>query len=127
MCLVSCRRQGILTQGHESDPKCKLIISSFVTLPHLLDCLICTRNAMSIVLLLKTMGGRIRWVMFDLYWGVGRGTGSRYHLIAFVFFSCAFAFCSFMFSIPLFRYLEHDAVMSVSLFSLSLVPLATSY
>ena len=42
----SCRRQGMLTQGPAPDPKCKLIISSFLTLPHLLDCLICNRNAM---------------------------------------------------------------------------------
>ena len=34
------------------DPKCKLNISSFLTLSHLLDCLICTRNSVSIVLLL---------------------------------------------------------------------------
>ena len=39
------------------DPKCKLIISSFLTLPHLLDCLICTMGTMSIVLLLQMMGG----------------------------------------------------------------------
>ena len=34
------------------DPKCKLNISSFLTLSHLLDCLICTRNSVSTVLLL---------------------------------------------------------------------------
>ena len=62
MWLVSCRRQGILTQGPATDPKCKLIISSFLTLPHLLDCLICTRNAMPIVLLLQMMGGGGGWV-----------------------------------------------------------------
>ena len=44
MWLTSCMRQGMLTQGPVPDPKCKLIISAFVTLPHLLDCLICTRN-----------------------------------------------------------------------------------
>ena len=57
MWLVSCMRQGMLTQGPAPDPKCKLIISSFLTLPHLLDCFICTRNAMSIVLLLQITGG----------------------------------------------------------------------
>ena len=51
----------MLTQGPAPNPKCKLIISSFLTLPHLLDCLICTRNAMSIVLLLQMMGGWDRW------------------------------------------------------------------
>ena len=30
----------MLTQGPAPDPKCKLIISSFLTLPYLLDCLI---------------------------------------------------------------------------------------
>ena len=33
------------------DPKCRLIISSFPRIPHLLDCLICTRNAMSIIVI----------------------------------------------------------------------------
>ena len=46
----------MLTQGPTPDPKCKLNIS-FLTLSHLSDCLICTRDFMSIVLLLK-MGGR---------------------------------------------------------------------
>ena len=35
------------------DPKFKLIISSFLTLPNLLGCLICTRDDMFIVLLLQ--------------------------------------------------------------------------
>ena len=46
----------MLTQGLVPDPKCKLNISTFLTLPHLSDCLICTRNYMSIVLLLQMMG-----------------------------------------------------------------------
>ena len=33
-------------------PKCKLNFSSFLTLSHLSDCLICTRNSLSIILLL---------------------------------------------------------------------------
>ena len=45
----------MLTQGHAPDPKCKLNISSFLTLPHVLDCLICSRNSVSIVLLLSMM------------------------------------------------------------------------
>ena len=55
------------TQGPAPDPKCKLIISSLLTLPHLLDCLIFTRNAMSIVLLLQILGGWNRWGVVDLY------------------------------------------------------------
>ena len=47
----------MLTPVPTPDPKYKLIMSSFFTLSHLLDCLICPRNAMSIVLLLQVMGG----------------------------------------------------------------------
>ena len=57
----------MLTQAPAPDPKCKLIISSFLTIPHFLDCFICTRNTMSIVLTLQMMGGWDRCV-----WG-GRG------------------------------------------------------
>ena len=42
----------MLTQGPAPGSKCKLNISSFFTLPNLLDCVICTRNSVSIVLLL---------------------------------------------------------------------------
>ena len=51
----------MLTQGPTPDPKCKLNISSFLTLPHLLDCLISTGNSVSIVLLLLKMGEWDRW------------------------------------------------------------------
>ena len=47
----------MLTQEPIPDPKCKLNILSFLTLRHLSDCLICTRNSMSIVLLLQMVGG----------------------------------------------------------------------
>ena len=47
------------------------------------------------------------------------------------FFSCAFVFCSLMFSVPLFRWLVHDGYCACffvfSLFSLSLVPVTGSY
>ena len=56
MWLVSWRKQRMLTQGPTEDPKCKLNISSFITLPHLLDCLISSRNYVSILLLLWMMG-----------------------------------------------------------------------
>ena len=42
----------MLMQGAAPDPKCKLIISSLLTLPHLSDCITCTRNSVSIKLLL---------------------------------------------------------------------------
>ena len=77
----------MLTQGSASDLKCKLIISSFLTLPHLLDCLICFRNTMPIVLLLQMMGGWDRWGLVDLYYGLGGGTGGGIILyLFFVFF-----------------------------------------
>ena len=57
----------MLTQGPTPDPKCNLIMSSFLTLPHLLDWLVCTRNAMSIVLFLQIMGAWDRWGVVDLY------------------------------------------------------------
>ena len=61
MWLVSCRRQVMLTQGSIPDPKWKLNISSFITLPHLLDCPIPRRNSVSIVLLLWIIVGWDRW------------------------------------------------------------------
>ena len=128
MWLVSCRRQGILFQGLAPDFKCKLNISSFVTLPHLLDCLICTKNSVSIVLLLWMMGGWDRWGVVDSYQGVGGGTGGGYYLI--VFFICAFVFWSLM-SCLFFKWVEHDSCcvcfFVYYLFSLSLVPLTRSY
>ena len=57
----------MLTQGPKSDPKSKLIISPFLTLPGLLNCLIFTRNDMSTVLLLPLMGGWAKWKVVDLY------------------------------------------------------------
>ena len=62
-----------MTQGPAPNPKCKLIISPFFTLPHLLDCLIFTKYAMSIVLLLQLNGGWARlggsWFIFAFGWG----------------------------------------------------------
>ena len=78
------QEQGMLTQGPAPDPKCKFIISSFLTLPHLLDCLICTRNTMPFVLLLQMMGGWDRWGLVDLYYGLGGGTGGG--IILYLFF-----------------------------------------
>ena len=54
---------------------------------------------------------------------------SSYHVV--VAFSYAFVFCCLTFSVPLFRWLEHDGFcvcfFVFSLFSLSLVPLSWSY
>ena len=83
----------MLTQGPTPDPKCKLNISSFLTLPDLLDCLICTRNSACIVLLLRMMERWDRWRVVDSYEGVGWGTVGGYYLS---FFICGFVFCSLM-------------------------------
>ena len=56
----------MLIQGPAPGLKCNLIISSFLILTHLLDCLICTRNAMPIVLVLHMMGGWDRGGVVDL-------------------------------------------------------------
>ena len=54
-----------------------------------------------------------------------------YHLIFAFFLSCAFVFCCLTFSVPLFRWLEHDdccvCFFVFSLFSLSLLPLTRSH
>ena len=78
----------MLTRGPAPDLKCKLIISSFLTLLHLFDYLTCTGGAMSVVLLFQVMEGWDRWGVVDLYWGVGAGTGGGYHLIVFDFLLC---------------------------------------
>ena len=116
MWLVSCRRQGMLTQGPAPDPKCKLNISSFLTLPYLLDCLICTRNAMSTVLLLQLIGDGLGggWLLYIRVWVWEQGLVSSYSFFVF----SVFAFCSLTFSVLLFRWLEHDGCLSVSSFFL---------
>ena len=121
MWLVSCRRQGMLTQGPAPDPKCKLNISSFLALPHLLDCLICTRNSVSIVLLLWMMGRWHKWWVVDSYQGVGGGTGGGYYLS---FFSLL-VLLSFLLACPVsfFKWAEHDSCC-VSFFVYYLLPLS---
>ena len=56
----------MLIQGPAPDPKCKLNISSFLALRHLSDCLICTRNSVSIVFLLEMVRDGIGrgWLIF---------------------------------------------------------------
>ena len=115
----------MLTQGPPSDPKCKLIISSFLTLSDLLGCLVCTRNAMSIILLLQIMGGWERWDVVRLNKGVGWGDWG--------WVSCYSLF--FLVLVPLYfvvsgsqsLYLGDYNVMAVMSVSLSLVPLTRSY
>ena len=130
MWLVSCRRQGMLTQGLTPDPKFKLNISSFLTLPHVLDCLNCTRNSVSIILLLWMMGDGIGggWLIYIRVWVGGQGVGIISEF--FAFFICAFVFWSLM-SCLLSKWVEHDSCCVCFfvhyLFSLSQVPLTRSY
>ena len=86
---------GVLQEAGDADSrvpdtKCKFITSPFLTLPYLLDCLICTRNAMPIVLLLKLMehspgaggGGGGGWFLFGCGWG-DRGLVSSFFLFLY--------------------------------------------
>ena len=65
----------MLIQGPAQDPKCRFIIPSFLALPHLLDCLISTRNSVSIVMLLAMMGDGIggTWLIHMRVWVGGQG------------------------------------------------------
>ena len=88
---------GVLQEeGPVPDPKCKLIISSFLTLPHLLDYVICSWNVMSIVSLLG--GDRLgrTWLIYISMLERGRRWVSCY---SFCFFSSAFVFRFLMFSL----------------------------
>ena len=73
----------MLTQGLVPDAKCKLNMSSFLTLAHFLDCLYFTSNTISVALLLEMMGGMVRWLVIDLYQGVVWETGRQepYHTL----------------------------------------------
>ena len=92
---MSCRRQEMLIQGPLPDPKCKSIISLFFILSHLLDCLIWTRNAMFIVLLLQMMGDRIveLWFIYDRVWAGCRecisSESSCFFVILYIVLSCS--------------------------------------
>ena len=124
---MSSRR---LTQGPPPDCKCNLNITSFLIPPHLIDCLVSTRNSVSIVLLLWIMGGWNRLGVVFSYHGVGGATGSRYYLIVFsywlVFLSFVLMTCLFF-----FKWVEHGSCcvcfFVYYLFSLSPVPLTRSY
>ena len=65
------RRQEMLTQGSAPDPKCKLNIS-FLTLQHLLDCLIYVKDIMVIVLLLQMIEEWEAWGVIHLFYGFDR-------------------------------------------------------
>ena len=84
----------MLTQGPTPDPKCKLNISSFLTLQHPSDCLICANDIMMIVLLLEIMRGCEGW---GVVWVGG-------HMVGIIFFFCSV----FLF---IFFFLEHQSLL----------------
>ena len=99
----------MLTQGPALNSKCKLIISTCLTLPHLLDCLIYTKNSMPTVLLLQMMLGWARWgTVWLIYISVWLGVQVVGITLKFVFLSCDLVFCCLAFSVPLLRWLEDD-------------------
>ena len=51
------RGRGCWFKGLQQDPKCKLIISSFLTFPYLIHWLICTKNIVLLLQMMEEMGG----------------------------------------------------------------------
>ena len=135
MWLVSCRRQGVLTQGPTPDRKCKLNISSFPILPHLSDCLI--------PVILCPFYCYCEWcrhglgrglLIYNMVWDGGQGVGIILQFL--LFFSFFFFHLCFrpLFShvlCPFFKWLQHDSCclcfFVFYLFSLSMVPLTRIY
>ena len=71
----------MLTEEPAPDPKCKLNISSILTLPNPL-CLICAKDIMIIVLLLQMMEDVKVGRGFHLCECLGWGTGDGYHIFS---------------------------------------------
>ena len=66
----------MLTQGPPPDPKCKLNISSFLTLPHLSDCLACTRNSVGMGWVAASyQGSGGGWLLHIRVWVGGQEVG----------------------------------------------------
>ena len=106
MWLVSSRRQGMLTQGPASDPKCGLNITSFLTLPHRLHFPICAKDIMVTVLLLQVMRKWEGWKVVHLLGFVGKGGGDRGWVLCF--FYVLFCFCAV---VGVLSWLLHDSLL----------------
>ena len=113
--MESIKLVGVLQEAEDADRRActrsyfKLNISLIPTIPHLLDCLICTMSSAFIALFLQVMGWWDRWQVVDLYQVVGSGAESVYYHIVFCFFFCmdfyllfSHVFCLF------FGWLEHN-------------------
>ena len=86
-------RNDIYTWDLAPDPKCKLNISSFLTLPHPLDCLICANDIMIIVSLHMMGDGKVGgWFNYVKVW-VGGVTRGWYHSFS-IFCFCGVVNCS---------------------------------
>ena len=128
-CLAGGR--GCWLKGLNQIPSVKLNISSFFTLSHLLDCLICTRNSVSIVLLSWMIGGSHRlgggWFISGCGWGKRGWVLSH----SFCFFLLMLLYFVLSCPVSFFKWVKHDrcciCFFVYYLFSLSLVPLPRSY
>ena len=114
------RGRGCWLKGLQQDPKCKLIISPFLTFPYLIHWLICTRNIVLLLQMTEGMGGD-PWVTSGCGWWTDRWWISS---DSFCFFFVLFFYSCIFFSQVLRPFMM--VVMSVSMFFfcfLSLVPI----
>ena len=103
------RGRGCWLKGLQQDPKCKLIISSFLTFPYLIHWLICTRNIVLLRQMTEGMGG-------DPWVTSGCGWTDRWWISSdsFCFFFVLFFYSCIFFSQVLRPFMM--VVMSVSMF-----------
>lgn len=109
-------------------------ISLFLMLSYLLGCLIYTSNAIT------TDGPEMPWALYCYYkwWGNGIGGDCLIYIKMWVgrqavsitldflfcfFFSSVFVVCYLTFSVPLFRWLEHDGCCAFYVFPFFLLSL----
>ena len=87
----------MLTQKSAPDPTCKLNISSFLTFSHSLDCLICAKDVMIIMIVTANEGGMGRLgvgsIVLGYRWGDREWVS---HFLYFLFCFCAAVNCYFM-------------------------------
>ena len=95
----------MLTQGPAPDPRFELNITSFLTLPDPLHCLICGKNIMNILLLFQVMGvwEGWWWFIYVKVW-VGR-QGCLSYFFYFFFFSV------FVLLVIVLSWLVHDSLL----------------
>ena len=79
------RGRGCWLKGLQQDPKCKLIISSFLTFPYLIHWLICTRNIVLLLQMMEGMGGG-PWFISECGWRDRWWISSDSFCFFFVFF-----------------------------------------